>query len=64
MVLLGAAVVVGLAMGRWVTGLLGGMTGDTYGAVKEVGEVIVLLGGIVLFHLAAGLFRTPLWGMQ
>ena len=63
LVLLGAAVVIALAMGRWVTGLLGGMTGDTYGAVNEVGEVVVLLGGIILFHFAAGLFQAPLWGM-
>lgn len=64
LVLLGAAVAIALAMGRWITGLLGGMTGDTYGAVNEVGEVVVLLGGIVLFHAAAGLFFAPLWGMQ
>ncbi|MCY4581783.1 MAG: adenosylcobinamide-GDP ribazoletransferase [Chloroflexi bacterium] len=60
-VLLGVAVVAALAMGRWVTGLLGGMTGDTYGAVNEAGEVVVLLTGIVLFHFAAGLFGAPLW---
>ena len=55
---------VALALGRWTTGLLGGMTGDTYGAVNEVGEVVALLAGIVLFHFAAGLFQAPLWGMQ
>lgn len=64
LVLLGTVVVVALGMGRWITRLLGGMTGDTYGAVNEVGEVVVLLGGIVLFHLAAGLFLTPLWEMS
>ena len=64
LVLLGAVVVVALAMGRWVTGLLGGMTGDTYGAVNEAGEVAVLFGGIVLLHLAAELFETRLWGMS
>lgn len=63
LVLLGTVVVAALGMGRWVTGLLGGMTGDTYGAVNEVGEVVMLLAGIVLFHLAAGLFQSPLWGM-
>ncbi len=60
LVLLGAIVAVALAMGRRVTGLLGGMTGDTYGAVNEVGEVTVLLGGIVLFHYASGLFLATL----
>ncbi len=64
LVLLGAVIAIALAMGRWVTGLLGGMTGDTYGAVNEVGEVVVLLTGIALFHLAAGLFQALLWGMQ
>lgn len=59
--LLGATVAIALAMGRWVTELLGGMTGDTYGAVNEVGEVIVLLAGSVLFHFAAGSFGAPLW---
>ena len=63
LVLLGAVVIMALAMGRWITGLLGGMTGDTYGAVNEVGEVVVLLTGIVLFHLAAGVFLAPLWEM-
>ena len=64
LVLLGTVAIVALGMGRWLTGLLGGMTGDTYGAVNEVGEVVVLLTGIVLFHLAAGLFLTPLWEMS
>ena len=64
LVLLGAVVVTALAIGRWVTGLLGGMTGDTYGAVNEVGEVVVLLASIVLFQVAPGLFQAPLWGMQ
>ncbi len=59
--LLASVVIMALAMGRWVTGLLGGMTGDTYGAVNEVGEVVVLLAGIVLFHFAAGLFGAPVW---
>ena len=63
LLLLGGVIVVALGMGRWATGLLGGMTGDTYGAVNEMGEVVVLLAGIVLFHLAAGLFLAPLWEM-
>ena len=59
-ILLAAAVVLSLVLGRWVTGLLGGMTGDTYGAVNEVGEVAVLLLGITLFDVASGLFQSPL----
>lgn len=61
LLLLGGVIVVALAMGRWVTGLLGGMTGDTYGAVNEAGEVVVLLVGTLLFRYAAGLFGAPLW---
>ena len=64
LVLLGATVAAALAIGRWVTGLLDGMTGDTYGAVNEVGEVVVLLGGIILFHVAAGVLFAPLWEMS
>ena len=59
-ILLGAASLVSLAFGRWVTGLLGGMTGDTYGAVNEVAEVTVLILGIVLFEVASELFQSPL----
>ncbi len=64
LILLGVAVATALAIGVWVTRLLGGMTGDTYGAVNEVGEVVVLLAGIVLFHFAAGLFGAALWEMS
>lgn len=42
---LGAALLAGLAahaIGRWWTGDLGGLTGDTYGAVCELVEVIAL----------------------
>ena len=60
-ILLGIAVVVSLGLGRWVTGMLGGMTGDTYGAVNEVGEVVVLVLGIALFSVVPGIFGAPLW---
>ena len=61
LVLLVAAVVVSLGLGRWITGMLGGMTGDTYGAVNEVAEVAVLLAGIALFNSIPWLYQTPLW---
>ena len=60
-VLVGAAIVVSLGLGRWISGMLGGMTGDTYGAVNEVAEVAVLLLGIALLPLFPELYRTPLW---
>ena len=61
LVLLAAAVAVSLGLGRWIVGMLDGMTGDTYGAVNEVAEVTVLLLGIALFSLFPGLYQTPLW---
>ena len=41
--------------------MLGGMTGDTYGAVNEVGEVAVLVLGVALFSAIPEIFGTPLW---
>ena len=60
-ILLGIVVVVSLGLGRWMTGMLGGMTGDTYGAVNEVGEVAVLVLGIALFSAIPEIFGAPLW---
>ena len=59
--LLAVAVVVSLGLGRWIAGMLGGMTGDTYGAVNEVAEVTVLLAGIALFNSVPALYQAPLW---
>ncbi len=61
LVLLGAALGVALGLGWWVTRLLGGMTGDTYGAVNEVAEVVVLLLGLILFEVSAVPFDMPFW---
>ncbi|MCY4110030.1 MAG: adenosylcobinamide-GDP ribazoletransferase [Chloroflexi bacterium] len=61
LILLGATIVVSLGMGWWFTRLLGGMTGDTYGAVNEVAELTVLLLGIVIFGVTAGMYQTPSW---
>ena len=60
-ILLGVLVVVSVGLGRWMTGLLGGMTGDTYGAVNEVGEVVALVLGIALFSAIPDVFGAPLW---
>ena len=60
-VLLGAAVLVSLGFGWWNSRLLGGMTGDTYGAANEIGEVTVLLLGIVLYDEVSNLFEAPFW---
>ena len=59
--LVGGAVAVSLGLGRWISGMLGGMTGDAYGAVNEVTEVAVLMLGVALFTLAPRVYGTPLW---
>ncbi len=60
-ILLGFVAVVSLGLGRWMAGMLGGMTGDTYGAVNEVGEMAVLVLGIALFSAIPEIFGAPLW---
>lgn len=60
--LAGAAVVVALALGWWMSRMLGGMTGDTYGAVNELAEVSTLLLGILLVYYWPTLFFAPFWG--
>ena len=49
-----------MALGWWMSRMLGGMTGDTYGAVNELAEVGVLLAGIALFQYWPGVFAPPL----
>ena len=56
--LLGIATGVALGLGWWFRRLLGGMTGDTYGATNEVGEVAVLLLGL---SVAPALVDAPFW---
>ena len=57
--LLVGALAVSLAVGRFIAGLLGGMTGDAYGAVNEVVEVAVLALGLVLLSVAPGFLPSP-----
>ncbi|MCY3567868.1 MAG: adenosylcobinamide-GDP ribazoletransferase [Chloroflexi bacterium] len=61
LVLLAAVSVAALGLGRWIAGKLGGMTGDAYGAVNELGEVLALLLGIALAPALLDLFDAPLW---
>lgn len=61
LLLLGATIAVSLTLGWWIRGMVGGMTGDTYGAVNEVAEVTVLLIGIGLFRLTPGLYEATVW---
>lgn len=43
LLMLGAASLVAWLSGRWASRLLGGLTGDTYGAINEIGALTVLL---------------------
>ena len=60
-ILFGIAIVAALGLGRWTARLLGGLTGDAYGAVNEVGEVVALVLGIALFAAIPEVFEAPLW---
>ena len=61
LILLAASLAVSLSLGWWVSKLIEGMTGDTYGAVNEVSEVSVLLLATAVFPVMSSLFRAPLW---
>ena len=43
-----AATVAALALGYWMTRSLGGLTGDTYGTIEELAEVVALLVLVLL----------------
>lgn len=44
------ATLLALALGTWITQRLGGLTGDTYGAIEEITEVVGLLL-LVILHI-------------
>lgn len=56
-----AAGAVSLGIGCWIARMVGGMTGDTYGAVNELAEVTVLLIGIILYSFVSDLCHAVLW---
>ena len=62
-VLLAAASAVAWGIGAWATRLLGGVTGDIYGAVNEVTEAVVLLVAILLTPTSLSAFNSPLLNM-
>ena len=59
-VLLAAACAVAWGIGAWATRLLGGVTGDIYGAVNELTEVVVLLMALMLMAAAPFTLYSPL----
>ena len=61
LVLAAIAFIVALAVGLWTSRLLGGMTGDTYGAVNELAELSVLLSGLILYVEFSRLFQSLIW---
>ena len=60
LVLLAAACAVSWGIGAWATRLLGGVTGDIYGAVNELTEVVVLLMALMLMAAAPFTLYSPL----
>lgn len=54
-ILMGIVTLVAVLLGAWMAKLLGGLTGDGYGAVVEVTEVTTLIAAIALFKHWPGL---------
>ena len=52
---------VAIGRGLWFRRLLGGMTGDTFGATNEVAEVTVLVAGLALIQLTPEFAGAPFW---
>ena len=60
LVLVGAAGLVAWALGAWAARLLGGVTGDIYGAVVETSEVAMLVLAVLFTLGEPGALRPPL----
>ena len=61
--LLATATAVALALGTWASRLLGGVTGDVYGAANESAEAAVLVVAAVLAHTVSDTFLEPIHRM-
>ncbi len=58
--LLALAIGVAAALAWWASRLLGGVTGDVYGAVNEAVEAMVLIGAAILAYAVSSNFLRPL----
>ncbi len=59
LVLVGAAGLVAWVVGSWAARLLGGVTGDIYGAVVEISEVVMLVLAVLLTLGEPGALQPP-----
>jgi len=57
-ILFAIATLIAILTGLWITKLLGGLTGDIYGAINELSEVIILIAAIGIIHYAS---IEPIW---
>ena len=57
--LLAMATLIAIAMAVWASRLLGGVTGDVYGAVNETAEATVLILAAILAYAVSGDFLRP-----
>lgn len=59
--LLLAASLVAWLLGAWASRLLGGVTGDVYGAANETVEMVLLVAAVLLFHFVSTTILTPIF---
>jgi adenosylcobinamide-GDP ribazoletransferase len=57
-ILFAIATLVAILTGLWITRLLGGLTGDIYGAINELSEVIILIAATGIVHYTS---IEPIW---
>ena len=62
--LLAVATAVALALGAWASKLLGGVTGDVYGAANEAAEAAVLVVAAILAFAVSESFLQPIHMMS
>ena len=61
--LLGIVTIVALGIAGWASKLLGGVTGDVYGAVNEISEAAALALAAILAFAVSDTFLEPIHRM-